>query len=145
MYSISSCSAKYSFNMKEKVELETLEKTFTYIDKNKFRFIGLTFATCFDKLQTDDKSALSYIKDFSPKSPFAIYKVKVNDRSEIEELTPITTFGNKDKEIENILKKNMIVDRPGFDDAFQQEYLILFLYNKENIDKKYAEVINSER
>lgn len=145
-YSISSCSPKYRFDMeKEKATSEVLEKTFAYIDKNKFAFTGLQFATCFDELQKGNKSDLSAIKNFSPKNPFAIYKVKVNDYSKIEELTPVTTFGDKDQEIENILKRNMIVDTPMFfDHKPGEEFLILLLYLPDNINTKYGEIINFE-
>ncbi|MCS3531827.1 hypothetical protein [Chryseobacterium sp. JUb7] len=144
-YGISSCSPKYRVNpKKEKENLKALEKTFAYIDKNKFRFIGLEFTSCYDELQKGDKSSLSGIKNFSPKNPFAIYKIKINDLSKIEKITPITTFGNKDKVIEKIMMNNMTVDIPGFAKNESDEYLILLLYLKDNIDKKYGEVISSE-
>lgn len=144
-YSISACSPKYRFDMeKEKATSEVLEKAFAYIDKNKFASTGLQFTTCFDELQKGEKSDLSAIKNFTPKNPFAIYKVKVDDHSKIKELTPVTTFGDKDQEIENILKKNMIVDTPMFFDKKPEEFLILLLYFPENANTKYGEIISFE-
>ncbi|SHF14358.1 hypothetical protein [Chryseobacterium takakiae] len=145
-YSISYCSPKYRFDMeKEKATSEVLEKAFAYIDKNKFAFIGLQFATCFDELQKGDKSDLSAIKNFTPKNTFAIYKVKVDDHSKIKELTPVTTFGDKDQEIENILRRNMIVDTPMFfNHKPGEEFLILLLYLPDNANTKYGEIINFE-
>lgn len=145
-YSISACSPTYSFDMeKEKATAKALEKAFAYIDKNKYKFIGFEFTTCFDELQKGDKSDLSAIKDFSPKNPFAIYKVKINNLSKIEELTPLTTFGNKDQEVENILKRNMIVDSPMFvNKEPAKEFLILLLYMPDNMKTKYGEIINAE-
>ncbi|WP_415328570.1 hypothetical protein [Chryseobacterium sp. MMS23-Vi53] len=144
-YSLSLCSPKYSFNMNEKSTIEALEKTFAYIEKNKYKFTGLEFTTCYDELQKGDKSTLSCLKNFSPKNPFAIYKVKINELSQIEKLTPITRFGNQDSKIENILRKNMTVDIPMLiNKEPQKEFFILLLYFKDNIDKKYGEVISSE-
>jgi len=144
-YSISSCSPKYRLSEDEKGTLETLSKTFEYLDKNKDRFRGLEFTTCFDELQKGDKSELSNIKNFSPERPFAIYKVKINDSFKIEEIQPVTAFGNNDKLIENILKHNMSVDIPLFSkNSTQKEFLILLLYFEGNVNKQYAEVINSE-
>ncbi|AZA58421.1 hypothetical protein [Chryseobacterium shandongense] len=145
-YSISACSPKYRFDMeKEKATSEVLEKAFAYIDKNKFAFTGLEFTTCFDELQKGDKSELSAIKNFTPKNPFAIYKVKVDDHSKIKELTPVTTFGDKDQEIENILKRNMIVDIPMFfNQKPLEEFLILLLCLPDNANTKYGEIISFE-
>lgn len=145
-YSISSCSPKYSFNIeKKKATSEALKKAFAYIDKNKLTFVGLRFTTCFDQLQKGNKSELSAIRNFSPKNPFAIYKVKINNVSKIEELTPLTAFGDKDKEVENILKRNMIVDVPmSVNEEPGKEFLILLVYMPENINTKYGEIINTE-
>lgn len=144
-YSISRCSPKYRFHPKEKSIVKTLEKTFAYLDENKYKFMGLKFTTCFDQAQKGDKSDLSAIRNFSPKNPFAIYKVTTNDLSRIEKLTPLTTFGDKDQEIENILMKNMIVDIPMFvNEKAGSEFLILLVYMPENINTKYGEIINAE-
>lgn len=145
-YSISACSPKYRFDLeKEKATAKALGKAFAYLDKNKSKFIGFEFTTCFDELQKGDKSNLSAIGNFSPKNPFAIYKVRINDLSKIEELTPLTTFGDKDQEVENILKKNMIVDLPMFVNKEPgKEFLILLLYMPDNIKTKYGEIINAE-
>lgn len=144
-YGISSCSPKYHIDTKkEKKNLKALGKTFAYIDKNKFRFIGLEFTTGYDKLQTGDKSAFSNIKNFSPKQPFAIYKITINDEQKVEKISPITIFGNKDEEIEKIMKNNMEIDVPLFTKSSTNEYLVLLLYLKDNMNTKYGEVINSE-
>lgn len=145
-YSISACSPKYRFDMKkEKATAKALGKTFAYLDKNKSKFIGFKFTTCFDELQKGDRSDLSAIGDFSPKNPFAIYKVKINDLSKIEELTPLATFGDKDQEVETILRRNMIVESPMFVNKEPgKEFLILLLYMPDNIRTKYGEIINAE-
>ncbi|WP_312399951.1 hypothetical protein [Chryseobacterium sp.] len=144
-YGISSCSPKYHVDpKKEKKNLKALEKTFAYIDKNKFKFMGLEFTIGYDKLQIGDKSALSNIKNFSPKQPFAIYKITINDFQKIEKISPITVFGSKDKEVEKIMKNNLEIDPPLFTKSLTNEYLILLLYLKDNMNTKYGEVINSE-
>jgi len=148
-YTISSCTPKSKLGNKptkaEKSELKNLGKAFMYLDNNKFRFMGLQFTSCYDETQTEHVSDLSKISRFKPKQPFAIYKVKIDDRSKIQEITPVTTFGSKDDTIENILKTNMIVSPPrSFWIPNQKEALLFLFYNKENIGKPYDEVISCD-
>ncbi|TZF99710.1 hypothetical protein FW781_07215 (plasmid) [Chryseobacterium panacisoli] len=148
-YVISSCTPKAKLGIKptkaENLWLKNLGKAFTYLDNNKFRFIGLQFTSCYDETQSEYGSDLSKISKFKPKQPFAIYKVKIDDRSKIQEITPVTTFGSKDDTIENILKTNMIVSTPtSFWIPNQKEALLFLFYNKENIGKPYDEVISCD-
>jgi hypothetical protein len=148
-YSISSCTLKSKLGNRptkaEKSWLKNQEKVFTYLDNNKFRFMGLQFTRCYDEFQTEYKSDLSKISGFKPKQPFAIYKVKINERSKIQEITPVTTFGSKDSTIEKILKTNMIVSTPvSFWNPNPKEALLFLSYNKENINDPYGEVVSCD-
>lgn len=147
--SISSCTPKSKLGNRptkaEKLWLKNQEKVFTYLDNNKFRFMGLQFTRCYDENQTEYKSDLSKISGFKPKQSFAIYKVKINERSRIQEITPVITFGSKDSTIENILKTNMIVSTPvSFWNPNPKEALLFLSYNKENINDPYGEVISCD-
>ncbi|MBE4947702.1 hypothetical protein [Chryseobacterium culicis] len=142
--SISSCTPKSKLENKptkaEKLWLKNQEKVFTYLDNHKFSFIQ--FARCYDETQTGNKSDLSKISGFKPKQPFAIYKVKINEMSKIQEITPVTTFGSKDSIIENILKTNMIVSATtSFWDPNPKEALLFLSYNKND---PYGEVISCD-
>ncbi len=142
--SISSCTPKSKLENKptkaEKLWLKNQEKVFTYLDNHKFSFIQ--FARCYDETQTGNTSDLSKISGFKPKQPFAIYKVKINEMSKIQEITPVTTFGSKDSIIENILKANMIVSAPtSFWDPNPKEALLFLSYNKND---PYGEVISCD-
>lgn len=148
-YSISSCTPKSKLENKptkaENLQLKNLSEAFTYIDNNKFRFMGLQFTRCYDETQTESRSDLSKISGFKPKQPFAIYKVKIDDTSKIQEITPVTTFGSKDSMIENILKTKMKVSTPtSFWNANPKEGLLFLSYHKENIDKPYGEIISCD-
>ncbi|SEH28857.1 hypothetical protein [Chryseobacterium culicis] len=142
--SISSCTPKSKLENKptkaEKLWLKNQEKVFTYLDNHKFSFIQ--FARCYDETQTGNKSDLSKISGFKPKQPFAIYKVKINEMSKVQEITPVTTFGSKDSIIENILKTNMIVSATtSFWDPNPKEALLFLSYNKND---PYGEVISCD-
>lgn len=145
---ISSCTPKSRLSTKptkdENSELEALKKTFSYLDENKYKFIGLTFTSCDDETSDDGQTDLSQIKDFKPKQPFAIYRVKINESSKIEEIVTINDFGSQDKIIKDIIKRNMIVDRPMFSDSSdKKEFLILLFYHKENSKKHYKKTISN--
>ncbi|WP_312508038.1 hypothetical protein [Chryseobacterium culicis] len=142
--SISSCTPKSKLENKptkaEKLWLKNQEKVFTYLDNHKFSFIQ--FARCYDETQTGNTSDLSKISGFKPKQPFAIYKVKINEMSKVQEITPVTTFGSKDNMIENILKTNMIISTPtSFWDPNPKEALLFLSYNKND---PYGEVISCD-
>ncbi|MFP3834685.1 hypothetical protein [Chryseobacterium sp. SIMBA_028] len=147
-FSISSCSPMSRLNNKptkdEDSQLETLAKAFSYLDKNKFKFIGSQFTYYYDETLGDNtKSELSKISNFNPKQPFAIYQVKINDSFKITEISPITSFGSKDKTIEAIMKKNLTIETPMFKDTSKkEEYLVLLFYNKQNINKENRELIS---
>nr|WP_315026610.1 hypothetical protein [uncultured Chryseobacterium sp.] len=147
-FSVSSCSPMSKLNEKptkdEDSQLETLTKAFSYLDKNKFKFIGLQFTYYYDETLGDNrKSELSNISNFSPKQPFAIYKVKINDSFKITEISPITSFGSKDKTIETIMRKNLTIETPMYKKTSKtNEYLVLLFYNKHNIKQKNREIIS---
>lgn len=148
-YSISLCTPKSKLENKstkaENLQFKNLSEAFTYIDNNKFRFMDLQFTRCYDETQTGSRSDLSKISGFKPKQPFAIYKVKIDDRSKIQEITPVTTFGSKDSIIENILKTNMKVSKPtSFWNPNPKEALLFLFYNQENIGKPYDEIISCD-
>jgi hypothetical protein len=147
--SISSCTPKSKLENKptkaENLWLKNKEKAFTYLNNNTFRFIGLQFSHCYDETQTESRSDLSKISGFKPKQPFAIYKVKIDDTSKIQEITPVTTFGSKDSMIENILKTKMKVFTPtSFWNPNPKEALLFLSYHKENINDPYGEVISCD-
>lgn len=148
-YSISSCTPKSKLENKptkaENLWLKNMSTIFSYLDNNNFKFIGLQFARCYDITQTNYKSDLSEIKGFKPKQPFAIYKVKVDDSSRIQEINSVLSFGSKDNTIENILKTKMSVSKPISSWIPDQKEFLLFLsYNKENTNDPYDEVISCD-
>jgi len=148
-YTISSCTPKYSLNTTpskdENSELENLEKAFSYLDKNKYKFIGLTFTSCDDETSPNSHTDLSHLKGFIPKQTFAIYKVKINESSKIEDILTVTGFGSQNDIIEDIIKRKMIVDSPVFSSSSEKkEFFILLFYHKENSKIKYRESISNE-
>lgn len=147
-FSISSCSPMSQLPEKptkdENIEMEKLSNVFSYLDKNKFKFKGLQFTYYYDEtIGANTRSELSKISNFKPKQPFAIYKVKLNDSFKIKEITPMTTFGSKDKTIVAIMKKNLTIETPMFKDTSEKnEYLVLLFYNKQNIKTENKEIIS---
>ncbi|MGK6342780.1 hypothetical protein ACMGDK_11110 [Chryseobacterium sp. DT-3] len=145
---ISSCTPKYRLSTTpskdENSELETLKKTFSYLDKNKYKFIGLTFTSCDDETSDDGQTDVSQIENFHPKQTFAIYRVKINESSKIEGISPITGFGSQDKIIKDVIKRKMTVDSPMFsNNSDKKEFLILLFYHKENTKKHYKKTISN--
>lgn len=147
-YSINSCSPMSKLDAQptkdEDLQLEKLSKAFSYLEKNKLKFKGAQFSYYYDEtMGANTRSELSKISNFKPKQPFAIYKVKLNDSFKIKEITPITTFGSKDKTIEAVMKKNLTIETPMFKDTSEKkEYLILLFYNQQNIKTKDKEIIS---
>ncbi|CAH0221761.1 hypothetical protein [Chryseobacterium sp. Bi04] len=129
----------------EHSRFEHLGKKISYLEENKSGFQDLQFATCYEKTPTGNKSDLSKISDFSPKQQFAVYKVKVNNLSEIQEVTPIAGFGSKEETIKNILKTKFKVDvSRTSSEAEQKEFLLFFCYDKESIEDPDSEVVYSD-
>ncbi|RXM66992.1 MULTISPECIES: hypothetical protein [unclassified Chryseobacterium] len=147
-YGISSCSPMSKLDLQptkdEDIQLEKLSKTFSYLEKNKLKFKGAQFSYYYDEKQGDNpQSELSKISNFNPKQPFAIYKVKLNDSFKIKEISPVIAFGSKDKTIEGIMKRNMIIETPMYRNTSEKkEYLLLLFYNKQNINIPNREVIS---
>ncbi|SHE76968.1 hypothetical protein [Chryseobacterium sp. OV279] len=147
-YTISSCTPKSKLSARsskdENSELENLKKTFSYLDKNRYKFTGLTFTFCEDGTSDIGQTDLSKIKDFQPKQSFAIYRVKINESSKIDEIVTITGFGSQDKIIEDVIKRKMIVDRPMFSNSSdKKEFLILLFYHKKNSKDQYKNIISN--
>ncbi|UKB82952.1 hypothetical protein LF887_18330 [Chryseobacterium sp. MEBOG06] len=147
-YSISSCTPrsrlKKAHTKNESSQLETLSEVFSYLDKNKDKLKGLQFASYYDDSQSSGKSGLSKISGFKPKQPFAIYKVKINGLSRIKEMTPVISFGSKDKTIETALRRQIAVSAPIVSgNSVQKEFLLLLFYHKENIKAQDKEMISN--
>lgn len=147
-YTISSCSPRSYLgktpSKDENSEFETLKKTFSYLDKNKYKFTDLTFTSCDDETSDDGQTDLSKIEGFQPKQPFAIYRVKINESSKIEAITTITGFGSQDKIIEDVIKRKMIVDTPMFSNSSDhKEFFILLFYHTEDSKKQYKKIISN--
>ncbi|WP_223606063.1 hypothetical protein [Chryseobacterium sp. OSA05B] len=147
-YTISSCTPKSNLSAMsskdENSQLETLKKTFSYLDQNRYKFTGLTFTFCEYETSDDGQTDLSKIVDFQPKHSFSIYRVKINESSKIEEIVTITGFGSQDKIIEDVIKRKMIVDRPMFSNSSdRKEFLILLFYHKENSKTQYKNIISN--
>ncbi|REC63402.1 hypothetical protein DRF65_04705 [Chryseobacterium pennae] len=149
IYTVSYCSAMSRLNVQptkdEEDQLEVLSKAFSYLETNKLKFKSSQFSYYHDQKQgSNPKSELSKINNFSPKQPFAIYRVKINNIFKIKEISPVIGFGSKDKTIEGIMKKNMTVNAPMYNNTSEkEEYLLLLFYNKQNINSPGKEVISN--
>lgn len=147
-YTMTSCTPKSKLKDQptrvENEQLENLGKALAYLDNNKFKFMGLKFASYYDEThEVNNKSDLSKINKFRPKQPFAIYKATVNELSRIEKISPIISFKSQDKTVEDIMKRKLTIELPMYrSDSKQKEYLLLFFYNKKNINIQDREIIS---
>lgn len=123
---------------------EYLDKAFSFLETHKSKFNGLLFADSYVETPTEKKSDLSTISDFNPKQQFAIYKIKVNDLSEIQEVTTVAGFDSKDEIIGTILKTKFKVNIPQVPSGpGPKEFLLFFCYDKESIEDPETEVLYS--
>jgi len=146
-YFVSYCTPKTKLSNnaadEDKSYFENLNKTFSYIEDNKSKYNDLQFADSYIIDPPGYRSNFYKISDFNPKQPFAIYKIKVNKSSEIQEATPIIGFGSEDERIGDILKTKF---KPSIYEDLEsetKEFLLFLCYHKESTEGPETGVLYS--
>ncbi|HCN52166.1 MAG TPA: hypothetical protein DIT10_24320 [Chryseobacterium sp.] len=146
-YFVSYCTSKSKLSNNvaddDKSFFEDLDKTFSYIEANKSKFNDLQFADSYIIDPQGYRSSFYEISDFNPKQPFAIYKIKVNKSSEIQEATPIIGFGSEDERIGDILKTTFKANIYENLESETKEFLLFLCYDKESTEGPETGVLYS--
>ena len=67
-----------------------------------------------------------------PARSFAVYKLKVNGKSEVEEIEALQNFGSsQDGEIMRLIKKNFVIGKDFFSEVRNEEVLLTLFYNPD--------------
>jgi len=126
-YYVSSCSTMPQIS--DDKYLEEYENIFKILDKNKSKLQFPKFAQYKDLSEDYNYTTRQITNDFLKlqtkqlHGKLVIYKVKINDKGNISSITSIEKIGIKEKQIQELMKKNLrIVD--GFD-TVEGEYFIL--------------------
>lgn len=74
------------------------------------------------------------------KNSFAIYKLKVNNRSEIDEIEAVQNFGSsKDEEIMKLIQENLIILKGFMEEARDEEVFLTIFYVPENVHQEFED------
>ncbi len=126
-YIISSCSKVRQINSDIKY-LEKIEETFEILEKNKSKFGENVFADYYDNSENYNVKNKTATTDFSNlelknAKRLGIYKVSFDDEGKLIDIFEIDKIGKREKEIQKLMKKNLIIE-PAFGSP-KGDYLIL--------------------
>jgi|GEM_PF-983452 len=137
---ISLCSSIYNLDgINYNQNKSNIESIFKFLDTNKFdnnEFINYFERTKLDKNSFPKKNSLSKIKNFSPSNFFAVYKIFVDSEQNVISVEPISKFGDKDENINEIIQHKLII--PDDDRKTDNNiYYLILTYKPENKKSKY--------
>ena len=145
-FQISACTPKFLIGNKnqnfEYSSINLQQKALEFLSKNPQT---LEFVFYFDdSVRRDSRSDLSKLDDkIKPDNQFAIYKLKVNEHSRIEEIFSVSEFGKIDEQIHLLMKKNFAVVKGFMEEIRNKEVLLLMFFVPENKGKEYKEIITN--
>lgn len=124
-YFVSSCSTMPNV---DNLSINKYEKIFSIIDKNRSKILFRKFANYDDESQVYDNKTNKLLTDFDKlntnfKNKIGIYNVTIDEGGRVEKVISIEKIGEKEKEIQRLIKNNLII-YDGFETK-KGEYLIL--------------------
>ena len=137
---VSLCSRVIPLSSEENNTTDDLEKINSYsnlfsnIEKFKDSFSKLKFVNFSHKTLKSNDITNELETDFTklninkPNEKVGFYKIVLNNNLKISKIIPIKKIGVKDKEIENIIKKNLSLDKYSYPHYNSKEYLLLLSF-----------------
>lgn len=137
-YVVSRCTPKSLIDTESKnIKLE--QEVLNFLMKNP---LALSQAFYFDNSNKDDNGDFKKFELFNPTNHFAVYRVKVNDNSEVEKIQAIQNFGSeKDQEIMNLIRKNFVIIKDFMTEVRDEEVLLTLFYIPENKNQAHQDSI----
>lgn len=129
-YYVSSCSTMPQIS--DDKYLKEYENIFKILDKNKSKLLFPKFAQYEDLSEDYNYITRQNTNDFLKLNAkqlhgkVGIYKVKINDKGNISTITPIEQIGIKEKQIQELMKKNLRI-YDGFDTVAGEYFILLEL------------------
>lgn len=144
-YFVSACTPKFLIGNKDQIfnykSVDLQRKALNYLKINPQ---NIEFAFYFDDSELQgNKSDFSKLNKITPINQFAIYKVKVDGKSRVSNISTISGFGSIDNEIENLIKKNFTIIKGFMEEVKNEEVLLLMFYVPENENKDFKEKITN--
>lgn len=136
---ISSCTPM-TLIASETKNLDLEREVLNFLRKNKF---NLSQAFYFDNsvFQRGEGDFKKTVME-RPANRFAVYKLKVNSKSEVEEIEAIQNFGSaQDAEIMKLIKKNFSIAKELLTEVRNEEVLLTLFYIPENKEKEFGDTI----
>lgn len=142
-YTISACTSKTFISdiIDQKLQLE--RQVDEFLSKNEVELDQVSFLD-----ESVGENSNGDFKDFEivdAKNNFAVYKLKVNDKSKITQIEALQNFeSSKDLEIMNLMKKNFVIGKGFFSEVRNEEVLLTIFYRPENKGLDYANTLSVE-
>ena len=144
-YFVSACTPKFLIGNKDEVynykSVDLQRLALNYLKKNPQNFDFVFYFD--DSMLNGDKSSFSKLDKITPTNQFAIYKLKVDEKSRVSSISVISKFGEVDNEVENLIQKNFTIVKGFMEEVKNKEVLLLMFYIPENENKEFKETITN--
>lgn len=138
-FMVSRCTPK-TLILNESRNLNIERQVLNYLQGNP---LNLSQAFYFDNSATEGEGDFKKIEILNPKNYFAVYKIKVNGKSEVENIEAIKNFASdQDAEIMSLIKKNFVIVKDFLTEVRNEEVLLTLFYIPENKEKEFQSSIS---
>lgn len=137
-YVVSGCTPKTLITNGSKY-LETERKLLDYLRQNSLKHPQAFY---FDNSKDNGPGAFKKFELTEPKNLFAIFKLKVNNKSEVENVTAVQNFGStEDEELLKLIKTNFIIIKDFMTEVRNEEVVVTLFYIPENASNEFEDTI----
>lgn len=136
-FTVSSCTPRTFISGLPEEKIDTEREVIGFLSKNQ---VKLDQAFFLDK--SVDENSEGVFKDYEitdAKNNFAVYKLKVNGKSEVDEVESLQNFeSSQDEEIMELIRKNAVVAKGFFTEVRNEEVLLTLFYLPKNKGLEFA-------
>ncbi|QBO57969.1 hypothetical protein [Chryseobacterium salivictor] len=142
-YTISACTPKTFISDVTDQKLKTERQVDEFLSKSKEKLNQVFFLD--ESVSENSKGDFKDYEISDAKNKFAVYKLKVNEKSKIDHIEAVQNFeSSKDLEIMNLMKKNFVIGKDFFSEVRNEEVLLILFYRPENKGSDYADTLSGE-
>ncbi|MGV8915138.1 MAG: hypothetical protein ACOH1X_06790 [Kaistella sp.] len=141
-FTVSSCTPRTFISEMQDKKLETERQVLVFLSKRKEKLAQAFFL---DK--SVDENSKGIFKNYEitdAKNNFAVYKLKVNGKSEVDAIEALQNFeSSQDEEIMELIRENAVIAKGFLTEVRYEEVLLTLFYVPKNNDSEFASTLIS--
>lgn len=139
-YLVSACTPKTLISDEENLKLVMERNAIEYLRTIPDNLSQVYFFE--DSINENYKGAFKNFEIKNPKSNFAVYKIRVNGQSRVENIEALQNFGSEqDEEILKLIKNNFVIMKGFLEEVKDETVLLTLFYIPENKEEEFKDTL----